>query len=219
MVPSSIPANALSGLKIVCGEQGQPFTRADFVATFGQRNPEIVRILFGSRFDERGIAELGERKEVLYRAEAARQGVGLLPGVRALLDDLHRVGFRQAIPSRVLPCQPRPDPPPDRRRVVFQGHRRHGGYAARQAGPTGIPCGRSAPGCRAAALRGPRGCGRWCSGGTSRANEVHRGALCRPSSGRRPARGREADIVVPTLEEVNARTVLELFQQPDMGRG
>lgn len=82
----------------VCRELGRDFTRADFAATFGQRNPEIIRKLFGDRFHAEEIAALGERKEVLYRA-AAGKGVGLLPGVRALVEDLHRAGFAQAIGS------------------------------------------------------------------------------------------------------------------------
>jgi beta-phosphoglucomutase len=82
----------------VCAEKGRPFSRADLAATFGRRNPEIIAALFGTRFGERETAELGERKEELYRA-AARKGVELLPGVRALLEDLHRAGFRQAIGS------------------------------------------------------------------------------------------------------------------------
>ncbi len=84
--------------KAVCREHDRDFTRADFTATFGQRNPEIIRKLFGERFDDAGIAALGDRKEVLYRA-AAEKGVELLPGVRSLLEDLHRAGFAQAIGS------------------------------------------------------------------------------------------------------------------------
>src|ERR1700752_204679 len=73
----------------VCREQGRDFTRADFAATFGRRNPEIIGALFGERFNEAEIAALGERKEVLYRA-AAEKGVELLPGVHHLLEGLHR---------------------------------------------------------------------------------------------------------------------------------
>src|SRR5262245_21439040 len=69
-------------------ELQKPFTRADFVATFGRRNPEILRQLFGNHLSDREVAELGDRKEDLYRA-AARHGVELLPGVRQLLDGLH----------------------------------------------------------------------------------------------------------------------------------
>src|SRR5436305_14593709 len=79
----------------VCREEGRDFTRADFAATFGRRNPEIIHTLFGDRFAPREADELGERKEERYRA-AAGKGVELLPGVRALLEDLHRAGFRQA---------------------------------------------------------------------------------------------------------------------------
>jgi beta-phosphoglucomutase len=81
-----------------CREHGHDFTRADFAATFGKRNPEILAQLFGDRFTPREVADFGERKEELYRA-AARQGVTLLPGVGPLLEGLHREGFRQAIGS------------------------------------------------------------------------------------------------------------------------
>lgn len=82
----------------VCCEQGRDFTRDDFAATFGQRNPEIIRKLFGERFNADEIAALGDRKEVLYRS-AASKGVELLPGVRNLVEELHRAGFIQAIGS------------------------------------------------------------------------------------------------------------------------
>jgi beta-phosphoglucomutase len=82
----------------LCSGLGQPFTRADFAATFGRRNPEIIHQLFGNRYSDAEIADLGERKEVLYRA-AARQGVDLLPGARKLLEGLRAAGFLQAIGS------------------------------------------------------------------------------------------------------------------------
>jgi beta-phosphoglucomutase len=82
----------------LCRDLGRDFTRADFAATFGRRNPEIIRHLFGDRFDDAAIDDLGTRKEDLYKA-AARQGVSLLPGVRDLLEGLHAAGFRQAIGS------------------------------------------------------------------------------------------------------------------------
>jgi beta-phosphoglucomutase len=81
-----------------CRELGRDFTRAEFAATFGRRNPEIIRVLFGDRFDESETARIGDRKEEMYRA-AARKGVDLLPGVRGLLEGLHGAGFRQAIGS------------------------------------------------------------------------------------------------------------------------
>lgn len=77
---------------------GRPFSRADFAATFGRRNPEIIHHLFNHPYTDAEIAELGDRKEELYRTEAAK-GVELLPGARALLEGLHAAGFAQAIGS------------------------------------------------------------------------------------------------------------------------
>src|SRR5436853_4683950 len=71
---------------------GRPFTRADFAATFGRRNPEILREIFPGAFTDARMVELADRKEELYRA-AARGGVQLLPGVRELLEGLHAAGF------------------------------------------------------------------------------------------------------------------------------
>lgn len=87
----------------VCHELGRPFSRADFAATFGRRNPEILRHLFGDRFDESRVAAIGERKEELYR-DMARMGVEPLPGVLPLLKDLQRAGWRQAIGSSAPPA-------------------------------------------------------------------------------------------------------------------
>jgi beta-phosphoglucomutase len=82
----------------VAHELNKPFTRAGFAATFGRRNPDILRQLFGPDFSEEELARWGERKEELYRA-AAKKGVELLPGVRSLLKGLQGAGFVQAIGS------------------------------------------------------------------------------------------------------------------------
>jgi len=83
----------------VAKEFNLPFTRDDFAATFGKRNPEILRQLYNDRFSEKEIAALGERKEEYYRAAARRQGVVPLPGVKALVEGLRQAGFKQAIGS------------------------------------------------------------------------------------------------------------------------
>src|SRR5262245_31637592 len=83
---------------VIAAELGKPFTPADFAATFGRRNPEIIRQLFSTNFSPAEIAELGDRKEEYYKQEA-RRGVELLPGVGALLECLHAAGFKQAIGS------------------------------------------------------------------------------------------------------------------------
>jgi beta-phosphoglucomutase len=82
----------------LCREVGTPFSRADFAATFGQRNPEIIPTLFRRPVDATESGQLGDRKEAYYR-EAAQQGVQLLPGVTALLAGLKAAGFRQGIGS------------------------------------------------------------------------------------------------------------------------
>ena len=77
----------------------KPFSRADFAATFGRRNPEIIRALFDSHADDRTVADLGDRKEQIYRAAAQREGIALLPGVRQLLDGIKALGWPQAVGS------------------------------------------------------------------------------------------------------------------------
>ncbi len=79
-------------------EIGKSFTRADFKATFGRRNPEIIRSLFGEHLTEAEIADMGGRKESYYRKEAGK-GVSLLPGVLALLEGFAQKGIKQAIGS------------------------------------------------------------------------------------------------------------------------
>lgn len=74
-----------------------PFTRDDFTATFGWRNPEIIPHIFGVT-DADEVARMGDWKEASYREEAAR-GVELLPGVAGLLQSAERAGFLQAIGS------------------------------------------------------------------------------------------------------------------------
>jgi beta-phosphoglucomutase len=74
-----------------------PFTREDFAATFGWRNPEIVPKLFGVHASDE-VDALGQRKEDYYRVEAAK-GLDLLPGVAVLVRSLEAAGFGQAVGS------------------------------------------------------------------------------------------------------------------------
>src|SRR5437870_2751539 len=67
---------------------GRPFTRADFAATFGRRNPEIIRAVFDPAATDAVVADLGERKENKYRSAARAAGIRLLPGVAELLREL-----------------------------------------------------------------------------------------------------------------------------------
>jgi beta-phosphoglucomutase len=83
---------------VLARELDKPFTRADFAATFGWRNPEIIPKIFGTHYSAAELDALGKRKEDLYRAEA-HKGVALLPGVGELLAGLDAAGFSQAIGS------------------------------------------------------------------------------------------------------------------------
>lgn len=76
----------------------KPFTRDDFAATFGMRNPEIfAQLCPDAGFSQADLDELGERKENYYRSAAREQGVDLLPGARELLTGLLQAGFKQAV--------------------------------------------------------------------------------------------------------------------------
>jgi beta-phosphoglucomutase len=84
-------------------EIGKPFTRADFAATFGMRNPEIIRKLFFPDADDARCAVLGERKEDFYRTSVREQGTQLLPGAAALLEAFAKAGWPQAVGSSAPP--------------------------------------------------------------------------------------------------------------------
>ena len=87
----------------LAAEIGRPFTRADFAATFGMRNPEIIRKLFFPDADDRRCRVLGERKEDLYRASVREEGVQLLPGAGRLLAAFAAAGWPQAVGSSAPP--------------------------------------------------------------------------------------------------------------------
>jgi beta-phosphoglucomutase len=87
----------------LAAEIGEPFTRADFAATFGWRNPEILRTLFFPDADDARCRELGERKEDLYRASVRAEGTRLLPGAGTLLAAFAAKGWPQAVGSSAPP--------------------------------------------------------------------------------------------------------------------
>jgi beta-phosphoglucomutase len=82
----------------LAAEIGKTYSREDFAATFGWRNVEIFPRIFGNHYSAAEIDELGERKELYYRAEA-KKGIDLLPGVRTLVQGLKEAGIGQAIGS------------------------------------------------------------------------------------------------------------------------
>ncbi len=78
-------------------EEGIRFTDADFWATFGKRNDDIITIVWGTLPPER-IRALADRKEIYFR-ELIRKTAAPLPGSIELLRGLHEAGFLQALAS------------------------------------------------------------------------------------------------------------------------
>jgi beta-phosphoglucomutase len=84
--------------KITAEKLGRAYGEKEFGETFGIRNPELVKILFGDRFSEEESRCIALEKEELYRQSIASD-MELLPGVKELLDGFRRHGFLQAIGS------------------------------------------------------------------------------------------------------------------------
>jgi beta-phosphoglucomutase len=86
----------------LAAEEGVPFTDADFWASFGMRNADIIPRFFGADLTPEQVQALADRKESTYR-ELLRAQVAALPGARELLAALHAAGYRQAIGSSAPP--------------------------------------------------------------------------------------------------------------------
>jgi beta-phosphoglucomutase len=78
-------------------EEGITFTDADFWATFGKRNDDIIATIWGPLPPER-VQELANRKETYFR-ELIRKTAAPLPGAMELMRGLHEAGFAQALAS------------------------------------------------------------------------------------------------------------------------
>ena len=78
-------------------DEGLAFTDAQFWATFGRRNDEIIQLLWGPLAPEKmqGIADSKER----YFRDAVRTTATALPGAIELLSELHDAGYPQALAS------------------------------------------------------------------------------------------------------------------------
>jgi beta-phosphoglucomutase family hydrolase len=82
----------------LAAEEGVPFTDADFWATFGMRNADIIPRFYGRTLSPAQVQALGDRKEAYYR-DSLRQSAAALPGAGELVEALHAAGYRQAIGS------------------------------------------------------------------------------------------------------------------------
>lgn len=78
-------------------EDGITFTDADFWATFGKRNDDIIPAFWGSISPQR-LQALAGRKEQYFR-EYIREAAAPLPGSMELMRGLHEAGFPQALAS------------------------------------------------------------------------------------------------------------------------
>src|SRR5260370_7741421 len=76
-------------------ETGVTFTDADFWATFGKRNDDIIPPHWKTTSSEE-IQALPARKEAYFR-ESVRQAAAPLPGSMELMRGLHEAGFAQAL--------------------------------------------------------------------------------------------------------------------------
>lgn len=78
-------------------EEGVAFTDADFWATFGKRNQDIIPHYWPIRSLEH-LQALADRKEAYFR-DSVRQTAAFLPGAEHLMRALHEAGFAQALAS------------------------------------------------------------------------------------------------------------------------
>lgn len=75
------------------------FTEADFRATFGQRNEEILAGRLGRDAGVDRIRRVGDAKEARYRELLRLEGIAPLPGAAEWVRTLHDQGWRQAVAS------------------------------------------------------------------------------------------------------------------------
>jgi beta-phosphoglucomutase len=78
-------------------DEGIAFTDADFWATFGKRNNDIIPHYWNVTSAEQ-LQDLADRKERYFR-EFIRETAAFLPGSEELMHNLHQAGFAQALAS------------------------------------------------------------------------------------------------------------------------
>src|SRR5579863_9700361 len=78
-------------------EEHVRLTDADFWATFGKRNDDIITLLWDAQPTDH-VRMLADRKETYFR-ELIRKTAAPLPGSIELLRSLHEAGFAQALAS------------------------------------------------------------------------------------------------------------------------
>ena len=76
-------------------EEGINFSDADFWATFGKRNDDIIP-LYWKNISTQQLQALAARKELYFR-EFIREAAAPLPGSMELMRGMHEMGFPQAL--------------------------------------------------------------------------------------------------------------------------
>jgi len=84
--------------RVVAKKYGLDLTEPEFRRTFGRTSREIIRQLWGDRFDDKEIAAFDAGKEQAYR-EILEQSFPEMPGAGELIGKLHAAGFKLAIGS------------------------------------------------------------------------------------------------------------------------
>jgi beta-phosphoglucomutase len=77
---------------------GLDMREEDFKATFGRTSRDIIRNLWGDKFNESKIAEFDEVKEADYRG-ILKVKLPVMAGAEELIAGLHEAGFKLAIGS------------------------------------------------------------------------------------------------------------------------
>jgi beta-phosphoglucomutase len=96
VILDSADAHLLSWHRMARDEE-LAFTDAQFWATFGRRNDEIIQLLWGPLSSEK-MQEMADSKERYFR-DAVRTTATALPGAIELLSELHDAGYPQALAS------------------------------------------------------------------------------------------------------------------------
>lgn len=82
----------------VARRHGLPYSSADFWATFGRRNSDVIPVLYQVAGPPERLEALANEKEAAYR-DALRRKATALPGAVELMRALHAVGYAQALGS------------------------------------------------------------------------------------------------------------------------
>lgn len=85
--------------ELLAAEVRRPLPAGHFKAGFGRKNEHIIPHILGWEFPADEVVACGRRKEELYRAVLAQEGIQPLPGAATLLGGLQAAGVPCAVGS------------------------------------------------------------------------------------------------------------------------